>query len=83
VTPEQIEQLRLQRRTRSIGVEVGEERVVRIFEDERRIEPRREALRERRLADADRPFNRDVAKLQRARSIAAGFGARQATGGVL
>ncbi len=61
---EEIEQLRLQRRARPIGVEVGEERIVGFFEDGGGIEPRREPFGQRGLAGTDRAFNRDVAKLQ-------------------
>ena len=61
---EQIEELRLQRGAGPVGVEVGEERILGVFEDERRVEPRAEPLGQRRFARADRSFDRDVAELQ-------------------
>ena len=62
---EQIEQLRLQRGARPVGVEVGEERVFRIFEYQCRIESRCEPLGQRRLAGPERSFDGDVVKIQR------------------
>ncbi len=64
---EQIEELRLQRRAGTIGVEVGEKRIVGFFEDERGVESRAEPLGECGFAGADRTFDRDVAELQGAR----------------
>ena len=66
---EQIEELRLQRRAGTVGVEVGEKRILGVFEDERRVEPRAEPLCQRGLAGADRSFDRDVAELQGAPMI--------------
>ena len=54
-------------RARPIGVEIGEERVVVVLEDDGGVEARAEPLSERRLAHADRPFNRDVAEVQATR----------------
>ena len=62
-------QLRLQRSARPVAVEVAEERILRFFENERGVEPRREPLRECRFACADRTFDRDVAELQGAPMI--------------
>src|SRR6185312_6325400 len=64
VTIQQIEQLRLQRRAGTIGVEVGEKGIVGFLEDDRRVEARAEPFCERRFARANRPFNRDVTELQ-------------------
>ncbi len=64
---QQIEELGLKRRARTIGVEVGEERIVVFLEHERRVEPRAEPLGQRRLAGADRTFDRDVAEVHGAR----------------
>ena len=61
---EKVEELSLQRRARTIGVEVGEKRIVGFFEDDGRVEAGAEAFGECGLADADRSFDRDVAKLQ-------------------
>ena len=64
---EQIEELRLQRGAGTVGVEVGEKRILGFFEHDRRVEPCAEPLGERGLARADRAFDRDVAELQGAR----------------
>ena len=64
---EEIKKLRLQRRARTARVEVGEERIVRFLQHDRRIEPRAETLRKSGLARTDRSFDRDVAELQGAR----------------
>ena len=64
VAVEQVEELRLQRRAGTVGVEVGEERILGFFEHDRRVEARAEPLGQRGLARADRPFDRDVAELQ-------------------
>ena len=64
---EQIEELRLQRGARPVGVEVGEKRIVGFLEDERRVESRAEPLGQRGLAGADRTFDRDVAEVQATR----------------
>src|SRR6185369_7824134 len=61
---EREEQLGLERGAGAPGVEVGEERVVPLFDHHRRIEPRAEAIGQRRLADAGRALYRDVAKLR-------------------
>jgi hypothetical protein len=62
VPVQQIEELRLQGRPGSRGVEVGEERIVGLLENRDGVEPRRESFRERCLPDADRAFDRDVPK---------------------
>jgi hypothetical protein len=56
--------LYLQRRAGTIGVEVGEKRIVGFFEDRGGIQARGEPFGQRGFARADRAFNRDVAKLQ-------------------
>ena len=61
---EQVEELGLQRGAGAVGVEVGEKRIVDLLEDDRRVEARAEPLRQRRLAGADRTFDRDVAEVQ-------------------
>ena len=66
---EQIEQLRLQRRAGTPRVEIDEERILGFFQHSCGVEPRRQPLGERRLARADRAFNRDV--LERHSSSAA------------
>ena len=64
VSAQQVEQLRLQRRARAVCVEVGEKRIVLLFEDDRGIQALREVFGERRLADADRALDRDVTEGQ-------------------
>ena len=61
---EQIEELRLQRGAGTVGVEIGEKRILGFFEDDRRVEPRAEPFGQRGLARADGPFDRDVTELQ-------------------
>ncbi len=64
VAREQEEQLGLERRSTMTVVEGLEERVVRpLLEHRIRVEPLRQLLDERRLADADRTLDRDVVKL--------------------
>src|SRR6185503_20982709 len=62
MTIEQIEQLRLQRRTGPPAVEVREKGILRLLDDRRGIESRRQTFRERALAHTDWPFDRDVLK---------------------
>ena len=65
VAGEQGEELRLERPPRTAsGVRVGEERVVRVVQDDRRVEPRAEAIGERRLAHAGRAVDGEMAELQ-------------------
>ena len=52
---EQVEELGLERGAGPAGVEIGEERIVGVFEHDRRVEPRAEPLGQRGLADADGP----------------------------
>src|SRR5947199_163282 len=66
---EKIEELRLQRRARTIGVEVGEKGIVGLLEHDRRVEARAESFGERSLAGTDWSFNRDVSELQGAPMI--------------
>ena len=54
VAVEQEEQLRLEGGARPIGIEVGEERVVRFLQDGRRVDVRGQPLGQRRLADTGR-----------------------------
>ena len=54
----------------TLGVEVGQKRVLGFVEHDRRVEARAEPIGERRLADAHRAFDRDVAEVQGAASIA-------------
>ena len=61
---EQIEELRLQGRARTIGVEVREERILGVLEHERGVEAGGEPLGKSGFARADRSFDRDVAELQ-------------------
>ena len=61
---EQVEQLRLQRGAGTVGVEIGEERILGFFQHDRRVEPCAKPLGERGFARADRAFDRDVAELQ-------------------
>ena len=75
---EQVEELRLKRRSGPVSIEVGEERVVRVLLHQRRVEPGGKALGQGRLANANRALESDVAELQRGRSIAARFRRRQA-----
>src|SRR4029077_16271355 len=63
---EQIEQLRLQRRAGTIGVEVGEKRVVGILAHDRRIETGGEAFGQSGLASANRTVDCDVVEVQAA-----------------
>ena len=59
---EQVEQLRLQRRAGPLGVEVGEERILGVFEDRRAVDSAGQPLGQPRLADADRAFDGEIAK---------------------
>ena len=61
---QEIEQLRLQCRAWPVGIEIGEERVLLIFANERRVEPRRETFGQGGFAGADRAVDRDVSKVQ-------------------
>ena len=69
---EQEEQLRRQRRTAPIAIEAFEKRVVLgLLEDQLAREALGQALREARLADADRAFDDDVARpVERDRIVA-------------
>ena len=64
VAVEQIEQLRLKRGAWPVGVEIGEERVLLILANQRRIESRREPFGQGGFAGADRAVDRDVSKVQ-------------------
>ena len=64
VAVEQIKKLRLERRTGTVGIEVGEERILGFFQHHRGVEARAEPLGENGFACADRTFNRDVAEGQ-------------------
>src|SRR6185436_14318783 len=59
VAVQQVEELRLQRRAGAPVVEVGEERVLGLFENGDGVEARSDAAGQRGLADANRAFNRD------------------------
>jgi len=59
---EKVEELALQRRAGSSGVEVREERIFLLLEDDRGVEARRQTIGERRLADTDRSVDGDVLK---------------------
>ena len=83
MTIQQVEELGLKARARPIGVEVREERILGVFEDERRIQASRQPFGQHRLAHANRALESDVADVQRGRSIAVGFSGRQATDGML
>jgi hypothetical protein len=61
---QEIEELRLERSPGPIGIEIGEERVVGIFEHDGRVDARAEPFGERGFAGADRSFDRDMAELQ-------------------
>ena len=80
VAPEEVEQLRLKSRPGTIGVEIGQERVLGVFEDDGRVEAAGQALGQHGLADADRSFDRDVAELQDAAQYIGRLGGRQAAG---
>jgi HEAT repeat protein/cyclophilin family peptidyl-prolyl cis-trans isomerase len=64
MTIEQVKELRLKRRARAIGVEVGEEGVLGIFQNDRRVEACAKSFGQRGLASADRAFDGDVTELQ-------------------
>jgi hypothetical protein len=64
MTAEQEEQLGLKRGARSVGVEIGQERIFGILQDRRRIQSRREPFSQRGLANTDRTLDRDVTKVQ-------------------
>jgi hypothetical protein len=62
VPVQQVKQLRLQRRSRTVGIKVGEERILGLLEESDGVQPCCESLGERGLTDANRSFNRDVLK---------------------
>ena len=64
VSVEQVEQLRLERRARTVGVEIGEKRIVGFLKHDRSVEPRAEPLRQRGFSRADRALDRDGAERQ-------------------
>src|SRR5919106_702877 len=64
VTRERVEQLRLKRSASPTRVEVGQKRIVGFIKHHGCIEPRAETIGERRLADADRPLDRNVPEIQ-------------------
>ena len=64
MTVEEIEELRLQRGAGTVGVEIGEERILGFFQHDCRVEPCAQPHGERGLARSDRAFDRDVAELQ-------------------
>ena len=64
---EEVEELRLKRGARAVGVEVAQKRVLHFLQHDCGVESSAEALRECGLARANRSFNRDVAELQGAR----------------
>jgi len=64
VTRQQIKELRLQRRAGTVGVEVGEKRIVGFLADDVRVESPAEPLGESGFPCADRPFDRNVAEVQ-------------------
>jgi hypothetical protein len=64
VAVEQEEQLRLEGGARLVGVEVGQERVVRFLQDRRRIDVRGQPLGQRRLADTGGPFEGYITEIQ-------------------
>ena len=66
VPREQRKQLRLERRARTTGVQVGDERVVGIVENRCRVEPKCEMSGQGRLAGANRTFDGEVLKVQSA-----------------
>src|SRR6185503_11373662 len=63
VPREREEQLGLERGPGAPAVEVREEWILPFVQHHGRVEPRAEPIRERRLADAERTFDRDVAEL--------------------
>src|SRR5260221_574132 len=64
MTVEEIEQLCLQRRAGTVGVEIREERILHFLQHDRGVESRAETLGQRGFPRADRSFDRDVAELQ-------------------
>jgi len=64
VAVQQIEQLCLQRGTGTIGVEIGEERILCFLQHDGRVEACAKPFGQCGFARADRAFDRDVAKLQ-------------------
>src|SRR2546423_15481987 len=60
---------RLQRGAVTVRVEIGEKRILAFLQQDRRVEPRAETLRQRGFARADRAFYRDVAERQGGRMI--------------
>src|SRR4051812_19844882 len=65
VAGERVEELCLERRAGTAAMEVGEERIVGFVEDDGGVQPRAQAIRERRFADACGPFNGEVTELHR------------------
>src|SRR5678816_738723 len=59
---EKVKELRLQRRARAAGVEVGEERIVGLFQHGCGIKTVCDPLRKRRLAETNRSFDSEVLK---------------------
>ena len=66
---QQVEELCLQSGARTVAIEIGEKRIFGLFENEGRVEPRRQPLCQRGFAGADRTFHREVAELQGAPMI--------------
>src|SRR5512143_704145 len=64
-----VEELCLECGAGPVGVEIREERILRVLEYERRVKPGCEPLCERGLACTNRSFDRDVAELQGATMI--------------
>ena len=62
VTVEQVEELRLERRAGPIGVEVGEKRVLGVFEDGGASSLRASRSASRVLPDPDRAFDGEIVK---------------------
>ncbi len=67
VTAHQIEQLRLERGTGPVVVEIGQERVLGVFEDGAGVEVCREAPGQRGLADPDGTFDGEMVEGQASR----------------
>jgi hypothetical protein len=61
---QQVEQLRLQGRARTLGIEISEKRIVGFFKHDRGVEPRAKPFGERSFAGTDGPFDGEGAERQ-------------------
>ena len=59
---QQVEELGLQRRAGTVGVEIREKGVLGVFENRGRFEPGREPFRQPRLANPDWAFDGEIVK---------------------